>query len=409
MQALADWLRTPDPVTFPYDEVIDTIRGAGKHRAPTNLLAQLDHARAALTDSDDAHLAMFLGTALDKWDSRFDNPSYLAFEQLPLPGTGPHTGCPRYAAQQRDRLLTLLVTDMLRFELAVADGTARWLPEIGPDPKLTVKRCRLGVRAVTPALARMGMLPAHLAAMDPMESARSVCALVADDTTPRERLVLATTMLPVSRVHDEYMFMRILQSYETVFALVGVQLRAAIGALGRGRGAAAASLVDAADSALREASLLFSIVATMRTEAFLTFREDTDGASAIQSRNYKAMESLCRHPDRSRLDSAAYESVPEIRDRILAGQSTLDQAAAAAVASGRLDRDTQDFLAAALDRFESRFQRWRTTHYRLAVRMLGERRGTGYTEGVPYLDHVRSVSIFGPRHPVRCPMAAGHA
>ena len=26
--------------------------------------------------------------------------------------------------------------------------------------------------------------------------------------------------------------------------------------------------------------------------------------------------------------------------------------------------------------------------------MLGERRGTGYTEGVPYLHHVRSLPVF---------------
>jgi tryptophan 2,3-dioxygenase len=38
--------------------------------------------------------------------------------------------------------------------------------------------------------------------------------------------------------------------------------------------------------------------------------------------------------------------------------------------------------------------RWRQTHYRLAVRMLGERPGTGYTEGTPYLKAVRSIPVF---------------
>ena len=41
---------------------------------------------------------------------------------------------------------------------------------------------------------------------------------------------------------------------------------------------------------LGEASPIWSLVGTMQTEAFLTFREFTDGASAIQSRNYKGIE-----------------------------------------------------------------------------------------------------------------------
>lgn len=44
--------------------------------------------------------------------------------------------------------------------------------------------------------------------------------------------------------------------------------------------------------------------------------------------------------------------------------------------------------------FAQALQRWRGTHYRLAVRMLGEATGTGYTEGTPYLDSVRDIPVF---------------
>jgi tryptophan 2,3-dioxygenase len=47
-----------------------------------------------------------------------------------------------------------------------------------------------------------------------------------------------------------------------------------------------------------------------------------------------------------------------------------------------------------MQRFEAAIMAWRQTHYRLAVRMLGERRGTGYTEGVPYLHEARRVRLF---------------
>jgi tryptophan 2,3-dioxygenase len=44
--------------------------------------------------------------------------------------------------------------------------------------------------------------------------------------------------------------------------------------------------------------------------------------------------------------------------------------------------------------FAAALRRWRQTHYRIAVRMLGTRSGTGYTEGTPYLDEVRKVPVF---------------
>ena len=42
---------------------------------------------------------------------------------------------------------------------------------------------------------------------------------------------------------------------------------------------------------------------------------------------------------------------------------------------------------------------WRKTHHSLAMRMLGIRRGTGYTAGVPYLAETRDIPLF------KCPFA----
>jgi tryptophan 2,3-dioxygenase len=173
-----------------------------------------------------------------------------------------------------------------------------------------------------------------------------------------------------------------------------VQLQAAVRALSRGRSDLALPRIEAAEMRLREAAPLFSLVATMQVEAFHTFREFTEGASAIQSRNYKLVESLCRQPDRSRLDSAPYHSVPEVRERVLAGQVTLDDAFQAARATGNLSAGDVDDLEQAMRRFASTLLRWRRTHYGIAVRMLGERTGTGYTEGSPYLKEVQTIPVF---------------
>jgi tryptophan 2,3-dioxygenase len=48
----------------------------------------------------------------------------------------------------------------------------------------------------------------------------------------------------------------------------------------------------------------------------------------------------------------------------------------------------------AMAGLESALAHWRNSHYKLAVRMLGSRRGTGYTEGVPYLHDVRALPVF---------------
>jgi tryptophan 2,3-dioxygenase len=392
MEDLTTWRLQPDSETFPFDAVVAAFKRVGKHFVPRDLLAELDAVRAGLpapAGADDQVLAGFLATALDKWDDRYDNPSYLAVDLLGLP-EGDDVPA---AAHRRDRLFAMLVADLLRFELAAADGTTDLLPQLRPDARLTAKRCRLAVRAALPALARLG-IAVDATEAGGLDAAREVCGAILADLGADERRLLSITDLTVSEVHDEHMFMRVLQAYETTFALIAVALRDAIGALADGRPRDAASALAAAEQAMREAKPLFSLVATMQPEAFLTFREFTDGASAIQSRSYKTVESLCRTPARARIDSPAYRSVPEVRERVLAGQPTFDDALSFAQAAGTLTQDELDAVRAAMARFEEAVLAWRQTHYRMAVRMLGERRGTGHTEGVPYLGAVRSIPLF---------------
>ena len=396
MQELAAWLVTPDPEAFPYDAVVREFHRVGKHFVSQELLTTLDRVRETRAEGSDPSnrlLGQFLHTALDKYDGRYDNPSYLAVDLLPLPGAGDRTHDLRHATWQRDRLFVSLVADTLQFELAGADGCTSLLPQMRPEARITSKRCRLGVRAVRPALERLG-LSADVTTSDPVIAARQVCRTVVDDLSQAERRTLRLSVLPVYVVHDEYMFIRMLQSYETTFALVGVQLTEAVAALADGQAAVAIRAIMAAELAMREAAPLFSLVATIQPQAFLTFREFTEGASAIQSRSYKLVESLCRAPDKSRLSSAAYRSVPDVRERVLAGQPTLDEALTTADASGQLTSNMHDDVCSAMRRFESALLQWRQTHYRLAVRVLGQRRGTGYTEGVPYLDETRKIPVF---------------
>ena len=392
---LALWLADPDPGRFPYDAVVAEYHRVGKHLVSRELLAALDSVRASLpARGDDAHprLRRFLDTALDKFDGRYDNPSYLALEQLGLPGTADPADASR-AGRERDRLLVLLMADMLRVELAAAAGRTEFLPEMRPGPRTVAKRCRHGIRVARPALERLG-IDVDLDCDDPVEAAGRLCCAVLRGATAEERRRLQLTALPVSLVHDEYMFLRALQSYETVFAFVGVELAATVSALGRGDGAAAVRALASAEAALAESSALFSLAGTMQPEAFLAFREFTDGASAIQSRSYKRAEARCRRPDDTRLSSPAYDSVPELKQQVVAGLPNIDDAFGAACGSGALTGDQHAEVHAAMQRYAAALLKWRKTHHSIAVRMLGDRRGTGSTEGVGYLESVREIPVF---------------
>ncbi|HLM27841.1 MAG TPA: hypothetical protein VK304_12835 [Thermoleophilaceae bacterium] len=403
LSELSAWRVSPDPRAFPYDAVVAAFRDVGKHFVATELLENLARVRRTVPDGCPAHreLARFLDTALDKFDGRYDNPSYLALAQLGLPGAN---GCPdpANAAHARDRLTALLMADVLRFELGTVQGHIDESPQLRPCRRAVAKRCRHALRALLPALARLG-IEVDADPDDPLATADRASRATLSAATPDERRKLQLTALPVSLVHDEYMFIRALQSYETTFALIGVQLTAAVAALARGDGAAAAAMLGSAEAILAESSPFWSLTATMQIEAFLAFREFTDGASAIQSRSYKRVESLCRRPDAERLGSSAYTAVPEIRERVIAGEPNIDGALDQAIAGGLLSPEGHSAVSAAMDSFEAAVLKWRKTHHSIAVRMLGERRGTGGSAGTAYLDSARTIPLFA----AKCPFGHG--
>ncbi|MEU8262946.1 hypothetical protein AB0C02_20240 [Micromonospora sp. NPDC048999] len=401
MHELTRWLSgATDPRTFPYPAVLGEFHRVGKHFADKGFLALLDEARAraagatASTGGDPARLLRdFLDVALDKWDGRYDYRSYLALRLLRLPcgADAPPPAEDATARQARDRLLVRLVADALAFELAAVANATGLLPQQRPGPAVVAKRCRLGVRAVSPALARLGL--ASPADGGEPATAAALCA-VAGDLDPAGDLPLRLSLLPVHVTHDEYLFIRVLQAYECLFAGIADELGAAVAALTGHAPRAAAGRLGYARDLLGTASPLFSLLATMQAESFRTFRRYTEGASAIQSRSYKLVESLCRTPDEDRLDSVAYRSVPEVRDRVRAGQPTVDEAYRSAVRDGRLDNPDRELVARRMAAFGGTLLQWRRTHYQVATRMLGPRPGTGYTEGTPYLAAVLTTPVF---------------
>ncbi|WP_052707747.1 hypothetical protein [Streptomyces rubellomurinus] len=402
-EELADWCRTGTERTFPYTALLAHLRSVGKHFLAPDLLDRLAACRtrhradllaAGPEEAPGSFLGRFLDVVLDKYDDHYDYPSYTALELLRRPPSGDW----RKLRYRRDRLVLLLLADLVDFEQRALDGHPEHPVEMLPDARVLDKRRRLAVRVMEPAALRVlapGTVDPGTVAATPGRTAPTLLAdAVRDTLSDEERLTLAASVQPVYVLHDEYLFLRVLQSFEATFTFMSGALACAVRQLHGEEPGEAAPAVAAVADVLKESLPLFSLLATMQPESFRIFRQFTDGASAIQSEGYKTFESFCSTPLRARLDSAAFTSVPRVRAAVLEGRETVQGTWHDVADSGWLKEADATAVRAAATQLESVHQRWKQTHYRLAVRMIGERTGTGATEGVPYLEAVIANRLF---------------
>jgi tryptophan 2,3-dioxygenase len=374
---------------FPFRDVLDQIHRTGKHFMPHDLVVDLIDARQRVLASPrpNALLAAWLDCVLDKHDLKYDYRTYLALPLLPLPGTADAV-----PGLRRDELLLWLIADVAAFEVTAAAGSRMDFPGLRPPRRTSEKRVRLALRALAgPARRVLGF---DGVGRDDAETVGELAVAAADRFTPTQVLGLQLAMVPVFTVHDEYMFIRILQAYECVFTDLALRLAAVVAAVDARDAVDARQHLVAASAALDEAAPLFSLLATMQVEAFQAFRQFTEGASAIQSDAAKLVESLCATPTPARLDGPAFQSVPTVRRRVLDRQRTIADAMADAAADGASSSALAE-VREGMDAFATSLTRWRTTHHSLARHMLGEdTTGTGYTSGVAYLQQVRGLPVF---------------
>ncbi|AEA25759.1 hypothetical protein Psed_3587 [Pseudonocardia dioxanivorans CB1190] len=342
------------------------VRRTGTHALPVAMLVRLGELRRR-HGAGHPFLDAYLGCVLARHECRFSNRTYLALPLLERVRAA--------AGLAPDRLAALLMADVVRVERSAAG------PDL-PDPPTRRKRIRHALRFVA-------------ASDDHPVTADDQLDAVALPELPATGLAtwFGLSVLPVSTRHDEYFFIRALQTREMIFTTLADEMVAATAALRAGRTEQAIARVERADRVFARAAMLFRLVATLRVDAFLDFREHTEGASAIQSEQYKRFEVVCGRPSGTRLGSAAFAGVPRVRSAVEAGVDTLSDArreadaALGAVGRAALDR--------ALGRLEAGHQRWKAAHHGLAVRMLGDAPGSGYTAGAPYLRACLSNRLFG--------------
>jgi tryptophan 2,3-dioxygenase len=343
--------------------VMRQVRRSGKHLLGGPLLAALSDVQHRHLGND-AFLDAFLDSVLDRHQNRFVNQTYLALPLLGLILADPHSGL------DPEALSALLMADVVRHESQYTD-TER------TDPETRRKRVRHASRFVSDVHPTRSALPAV-----PRTAAGAW---------------FEHTVLPVSVVHDEYFFIRALQAHEMVFTTLTAEVQGATEALRAGRIDNATATLLRANEVFQRAAMLFRIVATMRAEQFHSFRRFTEGASAIQSEAYKRFEIACGEPAEARIRSEAFAGVPVVE----AEASRQDNVARAYLdlrRSGRIERSAWHGLVTAVDELEAGHQRWKSTHHRLAVRMLGDAPGSGYTAGVPYLRQCLDNRLFPLGH-----------
>ncbi|MFD9405781.1 tryptophan 2,3-dioxygenase family protein [Streptomyces sp. NPDC059989] len=364
-------------------------RRTGRHFLPERILVQLSDIRRRHA-ADRPFLDAFLDCMLDKHEGRFWNRTYLALPVLELLVDGGHP------ALSADRMSTLLMSDVVRFEIEAAGASSEGPARGRPDPATLGTRLRHALRFVAMGLGRSEAcdLPSRVASTPQSRLEDLVDHLPRPPETDAWRW-FDVTVQPVYTVHDEYFFIRVLQTHEMLFTEMAADMKAAIAALRAGRLDEGAERIDHSVGMFERAAVLFRIVATMRAEQFSDFRGYTQGASAIQSEQYKRFESLCGVPTVPRLRSAAFTSVPAVRaEAQAAGHDTVSKAYLDLRDEGGRDRAEWRRLDAALSRLESRHQRWKSAHRGLAVRMLGDEHGSGYTNGVPYLTECLGNRLF---------------
>ncbi|MET8851205.1 hypothetical protein [Amycolatopsis sp. NPDC004625] len=343
---------------FPFAPVLRHYRAVGRAYAGDELTALLWTVHSRLSGGGRARLAWplpdWLPCTADQAGGGYDG--YLAVPLLDSPAGAdlpPH----RAAAD----LLQALAADLLGLEVRA----------LGREPGRAQHR---RARACLGVLARLRDLPVPSADEDLAELAASWIAETTETVAPRVRVVTELSLLPMTPLHDEQMFVRSLQLFETLYRRIGDTLVAARDALVRLAVGRARVLIADAARLLALSPALYRVVTTMPPEAFAVIRAHTGGRSAIQSRGFRRIETVCA----PRPDTAAGVSLQE----------------AALRAAERLGEVATARLCAELVRLDEAWCAMKRTHWGITVKIIGTVPGTGGTSGAEYLRRAAAVPLF---------------
>ena len=232
---------------------------------------------------------------------------------------------------------------------------------------------------------------------------------------------------PQSDAHDEMLFIVVHQASELWLKLCLHELFAARDCIRADTLRPAFKMLARVARAQGQLIQSWDVLSTMTPHDYSTLRPHLGGSSGFQSAQYRMMEFLLggRNPDMITMHEAVPEVAEELRaeltrpslyaeavallarrgfaipDQVLARahQETWVQSPEVEAAWAEIYRDPQAHwdlyeLAEKLVDLEYHFQRWRFGHLKTVERIIGFKRGTGGTPGVPYLAGVLKQAFF---------------
>ena len=231
---------------------------------------------------------------------------------------------------------------------------------------------------------------------------------------------------PLTKAHDEILFISIHHVQEVWMSLIIHELRGAMQRLGAGDYSPAMKMLARVSRAQEQMSNAWEVLKTMTPSDYLEFRGAFGRASGFQSWQYRTIEFLLGNRQRYMLRPFAEQ--PEQHARLTAlieSPSTYDIALRALVQQGLLAasalrttfdappvssplvraawlavyRDTASYwdlyyMAEKLVDVEDNFRRWRFNHVTTVERLIGHKTGSGGTSGVGYLRKALDVVLF---------------
>ena len=232
---------------------------------------------------------------------------------------------------------------------------------------------------------------------------------------------------PLSPAHDEMLFIIQHQTSELWMKLMLHELHGATRCIAANQLPDAFKMLARVSRIMEQLVSAWTVLSTMTPPEYTAMRPYLASSSGFQSAQYRLMEFLLggRNPDMVTMHEATPEVAAALRAeldrpslydeavRLLArrgfripdavlerdhrgGWSPSPQVEAAWAAIYREPEDYWDLyeLAEKLVDLEYHFQRWRFGHLKTVERIIGFKRGTGGTAGVPYLESVLKKGFF---------------
>jgi tryptophan 2,3-dioxygenase len=238
---------------------------------------------------------------------------------------------------------------------------------------------------------------------------------------------ILTAQHPVSGAHDEMLFIVVHQASELWLKLCLHELTAARSLIAADDLRPAFKMLARVARAQGQLITSWDVLSTMTPHDYSQVRPHLGGSSGFQSAQYRLMEFMLggRDPDMVTMHEAVSEVAAELRaelerpslyDEVLRLLARRGFAIPAEVLERGLERPhdsnpeiTEAWaqvyrapdeywdlyeLAEKLVDLEYHFQRWRFGHLKTVERIIGFKRGTGGTAGVPYLESVLKKEFF---------------